>query len=334
MFAKRKRFANLHSPVLVAGDEAGGTSRRASLSRRVMPCRESSRGRSSVSHARSPHGDGVLSQGRCDRASTALVGRLGPLSGPGERWPASLCRPCLCTRLMGAAPALVVTSDDDPLRRRGTGLCGTSAVVRRVREDQNIARPSRMDRALPWSRRRMAFASFDGIFAVPAGTAALTAGSQPLPPHSGSWRTEGDDHDRKDQERGPMGFRDGDSFGNCRRRLFRTNLGCASRIDGNRIPTPAVPVTVATVNLNRCRSGVKSPAASRPSTGWNPLARRRRDPGPSISARVAMSARVTCSSRSIRSPIAPWSTRHAARWHPPSAAGACRDGTRTRQRAA
>lgn len=117
LFAKRKRFANLRSPVLVAGDEAGGNVA-ASL---ALKARDAMPGELAGQ---------VLLSPMLDPRMVTVSFRRADAIGLRERWAdgwshylALACNgqhpyaaPCLCTRLAGVAPALVVTSDDDPLR--------------------------------------------------------------------------------------------------------------------------------------------------------------------------------------------------------------------------
>lgn len=116
LFTKRKRFANLRSPVLVAGDEAGGNVA-ASL---ALKARDAMPGELA--------GQVLLSPMLDPRMVTVSFRRADDI-GLRERWAdgwghylALACygqhpyaAPCLCSRLTGVAPALVVTSDDDPL---------------------------------------------------------------------------------------------------------------------------------------------------------------------------------------------------------------------------
>lgn len=117
LFAKRKRFANLHSPVLVAGDEAGGNLA-ASL---ALKARDAMPGELAGQVLLSP-----MLDPRMVTVSFRTADAIGLQQRWSDGWDHYLAQasdgqhpyaaPCLCTRLMGAAPALVVTSDDDPLR--------------------------------------------------------------------------------------------------------------------------------------------------------------------------------------------------------------------------
>lgn len=117
LFAKRKRFANLRSPVLVAGDEAGGNLA-ASL---ALKARDALPGELAGQVLLSP-----MLDPRMVTISFRQADEIGLQQRWSEGWSQYLAQasdgqhpyaaPCLCTRLMGTAPALVVTSDDDPLR--------------------------------------------------------------------------------------------------------------------------------------------------------------------------------------------------------------------------
>jgi acetyl esterase len=120
MFAKRRRYVTSRSPVVLAGDEAGGNIA-ASL---ALKARDAMPGELA--------GQVLLSPMIDPRMVTASFGRANEI-GMRERWSdgwdhylASACgyqhpyaAPCLCSRLTGVAPALIVTSDDDPLRDEG-----------------------------------------------------------------------------------------------------------------------------------------------------------------------------------------------------------------------
>lgn len=117
LFAKRKCFANLRSPVLVAGDEAGGNVA-ASL---ALKARDAMPGELAGQVLLSPMVDP-----RMVTMSFRKADEIGLQQRWSDGWNHYLAQasdgqhpyaaPCLCSRLMGAAPALVVTSDDDPLR--------------------------------------------------------------------------------------------------------------------------------------------------------------------------------------------------------------------------
>lgn len=115
--SRRKQFGGARSPLFVAGDEAGGNVAAgvALKARDLMP------GELSGQILLSPMIDPMM-------ASTSI--RKADEIGMRERWSdgwshylRSACvvqhpyaAPCLCSRLSGVAPALVVTSEDDPLR--------------------------------------------------------------------------------------------------------------------------------------------------------------------------------------------------------------------------
>lgn len=117
LVAKRRRFAATRSAVMLVGDEAGGNlaASLALKARDAMPDELA--------------GQVLLSPMIDPRMATASFNRADGL-GLRARWSdgwshylASACGyqhpyavPCLCSRLSGVAPALVVTSDDDPLR--------------------------------------------------------------------------------------------------------------------------------------------------------------------------------------------------------------------------
>lgn len=120
MFAKRRRYATSRSPVVLAGDEAGGNIA-ASL---ALKARDAMPGELAGQVLMSPMID--------PRMVTASFGHADEI-GMRERWSdgwghylASACgyqhpyaAPCLCSRLTGVAPALIVTSEEDPLRDEG-----------------------------------------------------------------------------------------------------------------------------------------------------------------------------------------------------------------------
>ncbi|MGE6740289.1 alpha/beta hydrolase fold domain-containing protein [Allorhizobium pseudoryzae] len=117
LVAKRNRFAAARSPLLLAGDEAGGNLA-ASL---ALKARDALRDELA--------GQVLLSPMIDPRMATASFNRADGISMR-TRWSdgwnhylATACgyqhpyaAPCLCSRLTGVAPALIVTSDDDPLR--------------------------------------------------------------------------------------------------------------------------------------------------------------------------------------------------------------------------
>lgn len=117
LFAKRKCFANVRSPVLVAGDEAGGNVA-ASL---ALKARDAMPGELAGQVLLSP-----MLDPRMVTVSFRSADDIGLQQRWADGWQHYLAKasdgqhpyaaPCLCTRLMGTAPALVMTSDDDPLR--------------------------------------------------------------------------------------------------------------------------------------------------------------------------------------------------------------------------
>lgn len=142
LFAKRKRFANLRSPVLVAGDEAGGNVA-ASL---ALKARDTMPGELAGQVLLSP-----MLDPRMVTVSFRRADKIGLLQRWSDGWNHYLAHagdgqhpyaaPCLCTRLAGAAPALVVTSDDDPLHdealdyTRRLQCAGVSVKTRVLSED-------------------------------------------------------------------------------------------------------------------------------------------------------------------------------------------------------
>lgn len=117
LFAKRKRFANNRSHVLLAGDEAGGNIA-ASL---AFKARDAMPGELAGQVLLSPMIDPRMATTSIHRADE--IGMREAWTNGWSHYLASACgyqhpyaAPCLCSRLAGLAPALVVTSDDDPLR--------------------------------------------------------------------------------------------------------------------------------------------------------------------------------------------------------------------------
>lgn len=117
LVAKRNRFAAARSPLLIAGDEAGGNLA-ASL---ALKARDALREELAGQVLLSPMIDPRMVTGSFDRADG--IGMRTRWSDGWSHYLGSACgyqhpyaAPCLCSRLTGVAPALVVTSDDDPLR--------------------------------------------------------------------------------------------------------------------------------------------------------------------------------------------------------------------------
>ena len=119
---RRKQFGGPRSRLLVAGDEAGG-----SLAASVaLKARDQMPGELSGQVLLSPMIDPMM--------ATASIRKADKI-GMGQRWAegwshylGSHCgfqhpyaAPCLCSRLSGVAPALVVTSEDDPLHDETVG---------------------------------------------------------------------------------------------------------------------------------------------------------------------------------------------------------------------
>ncbi|QRF54544.1 alpha/beta hydrolase (plasmid) [Rhizobium rosettiformans] len=117
LFSKRKLFATNRSPVLVAGDEAGGNLA-ASL---ALKARDAMPGELAGQVLLSPLLDPRMvtvsfrEADEIDLQQRWAKGWQHYLANPGDgQHP--YAAPCLCSRLMGVAPALIMTSLDDPLR--------------------------------------------------------------------------------------------------------------------------------------------------------------------------------------------------------------------------
>jgi len=120
--SRRKQFGSAKSPLFIAGDEAGGNVAAgvALKARDQMPGELTGQ---------------ILLSPMIDPMMTSQSFRKADEIGMGERWAegwshylGSHCgfqhpyaAPCLCSRLSGVAPALVVTSEDDPLRDEAVG---------------------------------------------------------------------------------------------------------------------------------------------------------------------------------------------------------------------
>ncbi|WP_246103271.1 alpha/beta hydrolase fold domain-containing protein [Rhizobium straminoryzae] len=122
LVAKRRRFAATRSPVLLAGDEAGGNLAAclALKARDYMPNELAGQ------VLLSPMIDPQMATASFEKADG--IGMRTRWSEGWSHYLASACSyqhpyaaPCFCSRMAGAAPALVVTSDDDPLRDETLG---------------------------------------------------------------------------------------------------------------------------------------------------------------------------------------------------------------------
>lgn len=118
--AFRKHFGTAKSPLFVAGDEAGGNvaAGAALKARDLLP------GALKGQMLFSPMIDPQMAT-----ASQRQADRLGMRGTWADGWSHYLgsclqhpyAAPCLCSRLSAVAPALIVTSEDDPLRDEVTG---------------------------------------------------------------------------------------------------------------------------------------------------------------------------------------------------------------------
>lgn len=114
--SRKKQFASARSPLFVAGDEAGGNVAAgvALKARDLLPGELKGQ---------------LLFSPMIDPQMTTASFRMADGVGMRERWSDGwshylgshlgfqhpYAAPCLCSRLSGVAPALIVTSDDDPL---------------------------------------------------------------------------------------------------------------------------------------------------------------------------------------------------------------------------
>jgi acetyl esterase len=115
-------FGNGKSPLLVAGDEAGGNVAAGA----ALKARDQMPGQLAGQVLLSPMIDPMMASESVRRADE--IGMRERWSDGWSHYLGSACSmqhpyaaPCLCSRLSGLAPALVMTSDDDPLRDETVG---------------------------------------------------------------------------------------------------------------------------------------------------------------------------------------------------------------------
>jgi acetyl esterase/lipase len=113
---RRKQFGSARSLLFIAGDEAGGNVAAGA----ALKARDQLPGELSGQILLSPMIDPMMATQSFRRADE--IGMREKWSDGWSRYLRSACgfqhpyaAPCLCSRLSGVAPALVVTSDDDPL---------------------------------------------------------------------------------------------------------------------------------------------------------------------------------------------------------------------------
>ncbi len=114
--SRRKRFGSAKSPLIVAGDEAGGNV----AAGVALKARDRMPGELDGQVLLSPMIDPMMTS-----ASFRKADEIGMRQRWSDGWSHYLgsffdsrhpyAAPCLCSRLSGVAPALVVTSEDDPL---------------------------------------------------------------------------------------------------------------------------------------------------------------------------------------------------------------------------
>lgn len=134
----RKKFAGVKSPLLIAGEEAGGNI----AAGVALKARDQMPGELRGQVLLSPMIDPLMVSGSMHRADE--IGMLRRWSDGWSRYLRAACglfhpyaAPCQCTRLARVAPALIMTADDDPLRDETLGYADRLnaagiAVTRRV----------------------------------------------------------------------------------------------------------------------------------------------------------------------------------------------------------
>ena len=117
LYAQRKRFAGARSRLFIAGEEAGGTV----AAGVALKARDQMPGQLSGQMLLSPMIDPLMSSTSMRRADE--IGMRKRWSDGWSHYLKDACStyhpyasPCLCSRLNGVAPALVMTAEDDPLR--------------------------------------------------------------------------------------------------------------------------------------------------------------------------------------------------------------------------
>lgn len=119
---KLNAFGKGKSPLLIAGDEAGGNVAAGA----ALKARDQMPGRLAGQVLLSPMIDPMMTSASIRRADE--IGMRERWSDGWSHYLGSACSmqhpyaaPCLCSRLSGVAPALVMTSEDDPLRDEALG---------------------------------------------------------------------------------------------------------------------------------------------------------------------------------------------------------------------
>ncbi len=119
---KLNEFGKGKSPLLIAGDEAGGNVAAGA----ALKARDQMPGRLAGQVLLSPMIDPMMTSASIRQADE--IGMRERWSDGWSHYLGSACSmqhpyaaPCLCSRLSGVAPALVMTSDDDPLRDEALG---------------------------------------------------------------------------------------------------------------------------------------------------------------------------------------------------------------------
>ncbi len=122
---KLNAFGKGKSPLLIAGDEAGGNVAAGA----ALKARDQMPGRLAGQVLLSPMIDPMMTSASIRHADE--IGMRERWSDGWSHYLGSACSmqhpyaaPCLCSRLSGVAPALVMTSDDDPLRDEALGYAG------------------------------------------------------------------------------------------------------------------------------------------------------------------------------------------------------------------